>query len=125
MVTGVSGAGKSSLVQDTLFPAICGRLGKETPSGLPFDDLFGVDLSFFGSSVYAVILFGVAIPKGIPPFIVPDIAFADSKFTIITRHPVFTFNCPFHRSSLEQPSKIARNSLTFSIFSFSSSLLGS
>ena len=42
VVTGVSGAGKSSLVQDTLFPAICGRLGKETPSGLPFDDLFGV-----------------------------------------------------------------------------------
>ena len=42
VVTGVSGAGKSSLVQDTLFPAICGRLGKETPPGLPFDDLFGV-----------------------------------------------------------------------------------
>ncbi len=42
MVSGVSGAGKSSLVQDTLFPAICSRLEKESPPGLPFEDLFGV-----------------------------------------------------------------------------------
>ena len=42
VVTGVSGAGKSSLVQDTLFPAVCDRMKKEMIPGLPYDDLFGV-----------------------------------------------------------------------------------
>ena len=41
VVTGVSGAGKSSLVQETLFPAICSRLNKEALVGLPYDDLLG------------------------------------------------------------------------------------
>lgn len=41
VVTGVSGAGKSSLVQDTLFGAICQRKRRETDKPLPFDDVFG------------------------------------------------------------------------------------
>ena len=41
VVTGVSGAGKSSLVQETLFPALCSRLNKETSAGLPYQDLLG------------------------------------------------------------------------------------
>ncbi|MEC8338528.1 MAG: excinuclease ABC subunit UvrA [Planctomycetota bacterium] len=41
VVTGVSGAGKSSLVQETLFPALCSRLSKESSAGLPYQDLLG------------------------------------------------------------------------------------
>jgi excinuclease ABC subunit A len=56
LVTGVSGAGKSSLVQQTLYPALARPLHKETINGhtatkspaksaakspMPFDDLFG------------------------------------------------------------------------------------
>ncbi len=44
MVTGVSGAGKSSLVLQTLYPALCRALGKESgKSGdaLPFAELSG------------------------------------------------------------------------------------
>ena len=41
VVTGVSGAGKSSLVQETLFPALCSRLSKENSAGLPYQDLLG------------------------------------------------------------------------------------
>ncbi|MCL4190777.1 MAG: excinuclease ABC subunit A, partial [Thermoguttaceae bacterium] len=41
LVTGVSGSGKSSLVEDTLFPALCRRLRKEAPKPLEFDDVFG------------------------------------------------------------------------------------
>ncbi len=41
VVTGVSGSGKSSLVQETLYPALCRKLGKECLSGLPFDDILG------------------------------------------------------------------------------------
>ncbi len=40
-VTGVSGAGKSSLVVDTLYPAMCQRLGQTAARPLPFDDLTG------------------------------------------------------------------------------------
>ena len=40
-VTGVSGSGKSSLVQETLYPALCKRLNKQTSTGLPFEDLYG------------------------------------------------------------------------------------
>lgn len=44
-VTGVSGAGKSSLVQQTLYPALAQRLykvnGKSDQASLPFDDLLG------------------------------------------------------------------------------------
>jgi excinuclease ABC subunit A len=40
-VTGVSGAGKSSLVQETLYPALCRRLNRQEPAPLPFDDLYG------------------------------------------------------------------------------------
>src|SRR5439155_35269 len=32
VVTGVSGAGKSSLVQETLYPALCGRMGRKGPA---------------------------------------------------------------------------------------------
>ncbi len=40
VVTGVSGAGKSSLVQETLYPALCRHFGRDnTPPGLPFDEL--------------------------------------------------------------------------------------
>lgn len=42
LVTGVSGAGKSSLVQETLYPAVCRKLGKDTPNGLPYDQILGV-----------------------------------------------------------------------------------
>lgn len=41
VVTGVSGAGKSSLVQQTLYGAVCQRKGIECPAPLPFDDVFG------------------------------------------------------------------------------------
>lgn len=41
VVTGVSGAGKSSLVEETLYPALCKRLKQNGPAPLPFDDLFG------------------------------------------------------------------------------------
>jgi excinuclease ABC subunit A len=44
LVTGVSGSGKSSLVQDTLFGALCRRKQKETPGAsppLPHDDVVG------------------------------------------------------------------------------------
>lgn len=41
VVTGVSGAGKSSLIEETLYPALCQRLsGKNLPS-LPYQDLMG------------------------------------------------------------------------------------
>ena len=43
LVTGVSGAGKSSLVQETLYPAVCHKLGhRNAPTGLPFDKIVGV-----------------------------------------------------------------------------------
>ncbi len=43
VVTGVSGAGKSSLVQETLYPAICKKMNKDNvPDGLPFNRLLGV-----------------------------------------------------------------------------------
>ena len=41
MVTGVSGAGKSSLVQGTLYGATMERKQKKAPPPLPFTDLFG------------------------------------------------------------------------------------
>lgn len=41
LVTGVSGSGKSSLVQDTLYAALMSRLGKPQAGGLPFEDLVG------------------------------------------------------------------------------------
>ncbi|MCC6508763.1 MAG: excinuclease ABC subunit UvrA [Pirellulaceae bacterium] len=41
LVTGVSGSGKSSLVQDTLYGALMGRLGKPQSGTLPFEDLIG------------------------------------------------------------------------------------
>ncbi|MEM7783931.1 MAG: excinuclease ABC subunit UvrA [Planctomycetota bacterium] len=41
VVTGVSGAGKSSLVLDTLYPAICQRKNLKSEPPLPFDDIFG------------------------------------------------------------------------------------
>jgi len=40
-VTGVSGSGKSSLVQETLYPALCARLKKQTVAGLPYEDIYG------------------------------------------------------------------------------------
>jgi len=40
-VTGVSGAGKSSLVQQTFYPALRRRLGLEAPTPLPFDEILG------------------------------------------------------------------------------------
>lgn len=43
LVTGVSGSGKSSLVQDTLAAALLTRLTKQKIAGLPFDELSGVD----------------------------------------------------------------------------------
>ena len=43
LVTGVSGAGKSSLVQETLYPAICKKIGKDSVTeGLPYNQLLGV-----------------------------------------------------------------------------------
>lgn len=41
IVSGVSGSGKSSLVQQTLYGAICQRKEKRCPAPLPFDDVFG------------------------------------------------------------------------------------
>jgi excinuclease ABC subunit A len=41
VVTGVSGAGKSSLVEDTLYPALCQRKRKAGPAPLPVDDVVG------------------------------------------------------------------------------------
>ena len=41
VVTGVSGAGKSSLVQETLYPAICQLKRISGPAALPFQDLLG------------------------------------------------------------------------------------
>lgn len=41
VVTGVSGAGKSSLVEGTLYPALCQGLGQDGPSPLPFDAIMG------------------------------------------------------------------------------------
>ena len=41
IVSGVSGAGKSSLVQQTLYGAICQRKEKTCDPPLPFDDVFG------------------------------------------------------------------------------------
>ncbi len=41
LVTGVSGAGKSSLVEQTLYPAICRRKRKDAMRPLPYDDIFG------------------------------------------------------------------------------------
>ncbi|MBW8885958.1 MAG: excinuclease ABC subunit A, partial [Planctomycetia bacterium] len=41
LVTGVSGAGKSSLVQKTLYGAICRRKNKDGDEPLPYDDLVG------------------------------------------------------------------------------------
>ena len=41
LVTGVSGAGKSSLVHETLYGALCRRKRKEAPAPYPFDDVFG------------------------------------------------------------------------------------
>lgn len=41
VVSGVSGAGKSSLVEDTLYPALRRRLRLEGPAALAFDDLIG------------------------------------------------------------------------------------
>ncbi len=41
LVTGVSGAGKSSLVQDTLYGAICRRKRKEAAKPLPYNDVYG------------------------------------------------------------------------------------
>ncbi|MFK7769832.1 MAG: excinuclease ABC subunit UvrA [Mariniblastus sp.] len=41
LVTGVSGAGKSSLVQKTLYGAICQRKEKTCDTPLPFGDIFG------------------------------------------------------------------------------------
>lgn len=41
LVTGVSGAGKSSLVQETLYGAICRRKRKECDRPLPYEDLLG------------------------------------------------------------------------------------
>jgi excinuclease ABC subunit A len=41
LVTGVSGAGKSSLVEETLYPALCRRLRKDAPRSLDCDDVFG------------------------------------------------------------------------------------
>ncbi|RMF43558.1 MAG: excinuclease ABC subunit A [Planctomycetota bacterium] len=42
VVTGVSGSGKSSLVQDTLYPAIANRLTDMRLQALPYDALTGV-----------------------------------------------------------------------------------
>ena len=41
LVTGVSGSGKSSLVQDTLYGAVCRRKRKDGAKALPYDDLLG------------------------------------------------------------------------------------
>ncbi len=41
LVTGVSGAGKSSLVQETLYGALCLRKRKSVATPLPYDDVYG------------------------------------------------------------------------------------
>lgn len=41
VVTGVSGAGKSSLVQETLYGALCRRMRKECEKPLPYNDIVG------------------------------------------------------------------------------------
>ncbi|MCA9184845.1 MAG: excinuclease ABC subunit UvrA [Planctomycetales bacterium] len=41
LVTGVSGSGKSSLVEQTLYPALCQRKRKDSDRPLPYDDVFG------------------------------------------------------------------------------------
>lgn len=41
VVSGVSGSGKSSLVSETLYPALRRRLHKESIASLPYDDVFG------------------------------------------------------------------------------------
>jgi len=41
VVTGVSGAGKSSLIEETLYPALCQRLFEKSLPSLPFEDLMG------------------------------------------------------------------------------------
>ena len=41
LVTGVSGSGQSSLVQDTLYGAICRRKRKEAAKPLPYNDVYG------------------------------------------------------------------------------------
>ena len=41
VVTGVSGAGKSSLIEETLYPALCQRLFGTGSPALPFEDLIG------------------------------------------------------------------------------------
>lgn len=41
LVTGVSGAGKSSLVQDTLYGALCRRKRKNADKPLPYTDVYG------------------------------------------------------------------------------------
>ena len=43
-VTGVSGAGKSSLIQGTLYPAVAQRDSEEPYSGLPYSELVGGEL---------------------------------------------------------------------------------
>ncbi|MBI1901047.1 MAG: excinuclease ABC subunit UvrA [Planctomycetia bacterium] len=56
-VTGVSGAGKTTLVEETLFPALCQRLGKDAPPPLAYTDLTGEgqikDVVFVDSSPVA------------------------------------------------------------------------
>ena len=41
VVTGVSGSGKSSLIEETLYPALRRHLGREGHPALPFDELTG------------------------------------------------------------------------------------
>jgi excinuclease ABC subunit A len=41
LVTGVSGSGKSTMVEDTLYPALCRRLRKDAAKPCDFDDVFG------------------------------------------------------------------------------------
>jgi excinuclease ABC subunit A len=41
LVTGVSGSGKTCLVEQTLYPALCRRKRKESPNALPFRDIVG------------------------------------------------------------------------------------
>jgi len=47
VVTGVSGAGKSALVQETLYPALCTKLGGGDPeivaNGLPYKEILGAE----------------------------------------------------------------------------------
>jgi excinuclease ABC subunit A len=41
VVTGVSGSGKTSLVDGTLYPALCKRKRKKAPPALPYDEIVG------------------------------------------------------------------------------------